>query len=1304
MKLARSKTTLVMYVLWMIVLSIGAIVWFNANRLSKERMALVKHQENFHIAYHAATISYELANKEAFDLVINTHRTLELLYEAVTTTGRAQDIARGRLYRELSPLYESMSEKHLRQLHFHLPDGKSFLRFHKPDRYGDDLFDARPSVKRANEERKAVHGFEAGRVISGHRYVYPLSHRGIFLGTVETSVPVKAILNTLYTINPAKEYAYVINQTLTGALLFEEQKHLYTRSSISKDFVVEDANNELQDSPKPLSNEAKAINALLYDNPSLQKALEKAEPFAMFVALGSETYCVSVEPMQGFGRGAEGYLIAYEKDATPQQLNYDFTVVVGMYAVFAFIIVVLLWLAFKRAQENHEQKEELRTISDTLAEGVYVIDARGIIRELNSTACDILGYSKEEMMGKEAHGLFHTHALNQFVSMSKCPIYEALVKQKAYYSEEEFFTCKDGTVIPVIVKARPLVREGRETLLVTAFYNNAEAYKHQGTMKLLQQALEASMNAVVITNKEAVIEWANPAFETLTGYSVGEALGRRPKELIGSGLQDDSFYAVMWQTILLGKPWHGELVNRRKDGSLYDEELSITPVEGRSGEIEHFVAIKQDVSARKLAYEELKIAKMQAEVAMEAKTQFLANMSHEIRTPLNAIIGFSDMMKDTALNEKQNLVLSKICNASEILLRILNDILDYSKIEAGKLDLEIKEVSLRETFVQLEEMFSQSAAQKGLSLHVSVDERVPEYVYADGLRIMQILLNLISNALKFTHEGSVGVNVSLVKKEKAHVNLRFSVKDTGIGVSTMKLKALFQPFMQADISTTRKYGGSGLGLSIVARLVEAMDSHIEVHSVEGEGSSFAFILRLPIAKSSSKTANKKQSSELEVPNLRGNTILVVEDNPINQEVVKAIIERTGARVVLANNGKEGVDAFMANPKGFACILMDIQMPVMTGYEAAAKIRKVDSTIAIIALTAAATIEDKAKVLEAGMSEHLSKPIHIQTLYTFLSQSVTPCVPSALIHPALVSTDTLPVILIVDDNASNIHALSTILKADYHIKIAKDGSSALKLVKEFKEIDLILLDVVMPQMDGYEVCKALKESSLTHKIPVVFVTSKDTPEDEAYGFSLGAADYIVKPFNPATVRVRVKHQIELKAQNDALEKLSMNDSLTKIRNRGYFDDYYDATFKEVERDGGVLCVIMIDIDYFKLYNDHYGHGEGDVCLVRVANALKNTLQRPSDRVARYGGEEFVVVLKNIGFEGALSVAETLRQSVEALNIRHEYSSVAPYVSISLGLAFKKLDSPLSSKELLKRADDALYEAKAKGRNCVVSYEV
>jgi len=383
------------------------------------------------------------------------------------------------------------------------------------------------------------------------------------------------------------------------------------------------------------------------------------------------------------------------------------------------------------------------------------------------------------------------------------------------------------------------------------------------------------------------------------------------------------------------------------------------------------------------------------------------------------------------------------------------------------------------------------------------------------------------------------------------------------------------------------------------------------------------------------------------------------------------------------------------------------MPVMNGYEATAQIRKRGAHIPIIALTAAATIEDRAKVLQMGMNEHLCKPIHPHDLYRILSQSCPIFIAKPPLPPqqhADHNNEALPIILIVDDTPSNIHTLSKILKSEYRIKISTSGQSVLALVKENPNIDLILLDIVMPGMDGYDVCKALKQNSFTQKIPIVFVTGKDAPEDEAYGFSLGAADYITKPFNPATVRVRVKHQLELKAQKDALEKLSMNDSLTKIRNRGFFDAYYESAFKEVLREGGVVVVLMMDIDYFKPYNDHYGHGEGDVCLQRVAQALKASLQRPSDMVARYGGEEFVAVLKHIGFEGALSVAHALKNAVEALAIVHEHSSVAGHVTISIGVAFKTLDSALNAKEVMKKADEALYEAKAQGRNKVVGYEV
>ena len=292
---------------------------------------------------------------------------------------------------------------------------------------------------------------------------------------------------------------------------------------------------------------------------------------------------------------------------------------------------------------------------------------------------------------------------------------------------------------------------------------------------------------------------------------------------------------------------------------------------------------------------------------------------------------------------------------------------------------------------------------------------------------------------------------------------------------------------------------------------------------------------------------------------------------------------------------------------------------------------------------------------------------------------------------------VPTILVVDDMASNIAILSDLLKEGYKVKIANSGKRALELARAKEKPDLILLDIEMPLMSGYEVCKELKASSNTKDIPIIFVSAKTSANDEEYGLNLGAIDYIKKPFHPAIVKIRVKNHIELKLKSAKLEELSMCDSLTGIQNRRFFEEALEKNYKEMQRESGTLALIMVDIDFFKPYNDNYGHWQGDEALTKVARALKKTIKRPTDVVARYGGEEFVIILKNPDKEGAKKMANSLVEAVRELQLEHKFSSIATHVTISAGVAFKEKESSLSKEELLKEADEQLYRAKESGRD-------
>ncbi|MCT7586108.1 GGDEF domain-containing response regulator [Aliarcobacter butzleri] len=291
----------------------------------------------------------------------------------------------------------------------------------------------------------------------------------------------------------------------------------------------------------------------------------------------------------------------------------------------------------------------------------------------------------------------------------------------------------------------------------------------------------------------------------------------------------------------------------------------------------------------------------------------------------------------------------------------------------------------------------------------------------------------------------------------------------------------------------------------------------------------------------------------------------------------------------------------------------------------------------------------------------------------------------------------PTILIVDDMTTNLLLLSDLLKDDCNIKISKSGTKALEILNAPNDIDLVLLDIEMPDINGYEVCKELKNNNKTKNLPIVFITAKNSEEDEEFALNLGAIDYITKPFSKAILRLRLKNHLELKLKTDLLEQLSMYDGLTNIRNRRFFDEAFEKTFLEVKREKISLAVLMIDIDFFKPYNDNYGHGKGDEALKKVAFALQSTIKRPTDLVARYGGEEFVILLKDIDKPGLETVAKNLLEAVRDLKITHDFSKVANFITVSIGISYYNTNKDITKIELLIKADETLYKVKNSGRN-------
>lgn len=424
-----------------------------------------------------------------------------------------------------------------------------------------------------------------------------------------------------------------------------------------------------------------------------------------------------------------------------------------------------------------------------------------------------------------------------------------------------------------------------------------------------------------------------------------------------------------------------EDVETDKDGKRIPLRINATHIVDEEGNIEFAIAVFEDITSLKESENELRKAKKQAEESSELKEMFLANMSHEIRTPMNAVIGFTDLLLKRNLNEEEMGYVRIIKTSGENLLRIINDVLDISKIESGLMTFEFHPIAINELFSSIRVMFAQKAKEKNLELTFKDDPNIPASILGDPTRLTQIIMNLVGNAIKFTQEGSVNVSAKLIGREEDHVQIEFSVKDTGIGIPEEKLDTIFERFTQAEKHTTRKFGGTGLGLNIVKQLVDLQGGAITVTSREGAGSEFKFLLSFSTTGELASVKPKKYEA-CDMDRLRELKILLVEDSPINVKFISALFDNHDLKVDLAENGKVAIEKMAETP--YDLILMDIEMPEMNGYETTTYIRnELKSSVPIVAMTAHTMAGESEKCLQMGMNGYLSKPIREDLLFRTL---------------------------------------------------------------------------------------------------------------------------------------------------------------------------------------------------------------------------------------------------------------------------------------------------------------------------------
>ncbi|MEM7030661.1 MAG: response regulator [Chloroflexota bacterium] len=771
-----------------------------------------------------------------------------------------------------------------------------------------------------------------------------------------------------------------------------------------------------------------------------------------------------------------------------------------------------------------KERDQLQATIDAMGNGLCLLDTTGNVISMNPASQKMLRFQEQDLIGQSIINRIQIRSANLETHLDDVASFQQLIgRGEPYSSDNSYLKPRTGLAFPISFTISPIIQE--EVLQGAVFVfrditarKRSEALLHASEEKH-RNILENIEDGYYEFDLAGNLTFFNDSLAFILGYDSSELMGMNCRQLLHASQVEQVFRAFreVFKTRQPARNFDWEII--RKNGEHRHVEASVSLIQDTQGRRHGFRGIVRDITIRKEVEQTLQEAINAAQAATEAKSDFLANMSHEIRTPMNAVIGMTGLLLDTDLSSEQHDFVETIRNSGENLLAIINDILDFSKIESGKLELETQPFHLRQCIEDALDLITPKASEKRLELVYHITPGTPEVLLGDAMRVNQILANLLSNALKFTHRGEIVVTASATLIQAKQYEFEISVKDTGIGIPEDRINRLFQSFSQVDASTTRKYGGTGLGLAISQELSKLMGGQLWVESQVDNGSTFYFTLQAESHPTEADTYLQKN-----YPSMAQKRVLIVDDNTTNRRILDHQTKTWGLSVTSTASAFEAL-AVLEQQEKFDAIILDMYMPDMDGFELATEIRKKvnPQDVPILLMTSIGQRYKKEDRLpfEAQLAKPVKSRLLQQTLFNlitrqYVSKKHIVQTRQSDLDPTLGQRHPLR-ILIAEDNPVNQKVVLNILnRLGYRADMVGNGVEALEAL-ERQPYDVVLMDIQMPEMDGVEATDQIRRSPfITQQPRIIAMTANALSGDRETYLKAGMDEYLSKPIQISTL--------------------------------------------------------------------------------------------------------------------------------------------------------------------------------------------